>query len=72
VARADRDGVATSLVNDHDEHGFAGHALVGCLDNPDRRASREVPVSTEPGFQNAEAGARAASLHSPFLTWRSA
>jgi acyl-coenzyme A thioesterase PaaI-like protein len=33
VARADRSGVATSLANYHDERGFAGHALVSCLDN---------------------------------------
>jgi acyl-coenzyme A thioesterase PaaI-like protein len=33
VARADRDGVQTSLANYHDERGFAGHSVVSCLDN---------------------------------------
>jgi acyl-coenzyme A thioesterase PaaI-like protein len=33
AARADRDGVAISLANYHDERGFAGHAVVSCLDN---------------------------------------
>jgi acyl-coenzyme A thioesterase PaaI-like protein len=44
VARADRDGVATSLVNYHDEQGFAGHAVVECLDNPDPPRVAGTPV----------------------------
>lgn len=34
VARADHSGLAVSLVNYHDERGFAGTSSVDCLDNP--------------------------------------